>query len=112
MTRGASPAPTSKRTADQIEDEIARTREELAETLGVLADKVNPRLQAARATQAARLKAAALAERGQASARSLLGAVKGLGRDVAQRRPTTLALVGAVALVTAGAIVVVAKHRH
>ena len=49
MASGASSTNGSTRSVEQIEADIARTREELSETLGVLADKVNPRLQAARA---------------------------------------------------------------
>ena len=112
MTRGASPAPTSKRTVEQIEDDIARTREEMTETLGVLADKVNPRLQAARAMQAAKLKAAGFADRARSAVSSVTGSAKGLGHGVTQRNPTTLALVGAVAVLAVGAVVIAAKHRH
>jgi hypothetical protein len=107
MTAGSSPAPP-KRSMDEIEADILRTREEMAETLGVLADKVNPRLQAARAAERAKIKATALTGRAKAAVHSLTDA--GLPGRV--RRPTTIALVVAAAGLAAGAVVLIAKHRH
>jgi hypothetical protein len=111
MSNGASSAPAPTRSVEQIEEDIARTREELSETLGVLADKVNPRLQAARAAESARLKAVTVSERAKVIARSAAESAKGLVGDVSQGKPKAITTVAVVAGVAAGVIALAARHR-
>lgn len=90
----------SKRSADQIEADLARTREELAATIDALADKVSPKLQAARAAEHAKAKAASVSD-----------AAKGFAGNVAHGKPKAIAVVAAVLGLAAGAIVLAAKRR-
>ncbi len=108
------PSDTSsgpKRSADQIEADIAKTRAELAETLEVLADRVNPRLQAARAADLAQATAASVSERARAVTASASTSVKGFADDVADGKPKAIALVAAGAAVVAALVVVTARRR-
>ncbi len=55
MPSDATSAPAKKkRSVAQIEADLAKTREELAATVHELADKVNPKVQAAKAVDRAK----------------------------------------------------------
>jgi ElaB/YqjD/DUF883 family membrane-anchored ribosome-binding protein len=110
MPSDASPE-TPKRSADQIEADLARTREELAETLSALADKVNPKIQAARAAEHTKAHAATVAEIARARAQSATAAAKDFAGDVAHGKPTAIAIVAAIVGIAAGAIAFAAKRR-
>ncbi len=102
---------TPKRSADQIEADLARTREELAATISALAEKVNPKIQRVRAVKYTQAKAASVAESAQAAARSATGAAKGFAGDVAHGKPRAIAVVAVVVGLAAAAIVRAAR-RH
>ena len=111
MPSSASSAPAPERSVEQIEADIARTREELAETLGVLADKVNPKLQAARAAENAKITASSLATRARAAAESASTAAQRFAGDVAKGRPKAVTLAAVVAGLATGAIVLAGRRR-
>ena len=54
MPSDATSAPAKKRSVAQIEADLAKTREELTATVHELADKVNPKAQAALAVERAK----------------------------------------------------------
>lgn len=111
MTGSAATEPAPKRSMEEIEAEIARTREEMAETLGVLADKVNPKLQAARASRRTKEVAGSLAESAKATAHTVSERARRFGKDVSRRKPKALGVVALVAGVAVTAVVVMVKHR-
>lgn len=102
---------TPKRSADQIEEDLARTRDELAATISALAEKVSPTIQGARAAEYAQAKASSVAESTRAAAQSATGAAKGLADDVAHGKPKAIAIVAAVVGLAAAAITLAAKRR-
>ncbi len=102
---------TPKRSADQIEADIARTREELAATISALADKVNPKIQGPRAAQRAQAAVTSATESAQAVARSATDAAKGFANDVTRGKPKAIAIVAVVVGLAAAAITLSVRRR-
>jgi hypothetical protein len=111
MSDSATTGPAPKRSIEEIEADLARTREEMAETLGVLADKVNPKLQAARVSRRTQEVAEGLEETARATANTLGARARRFKRDVSRRKPEALGLLALVAGVAITAVVVMVKHR-
>lgn len=102
---------TPKRSVDQIEADLAITREELAATISALADKVNPTIQMARLAEHTKAHASSVGGDARAKKQSATAGVKAFAADVAHRKPKALAIVAAIVGLTAGAILLAAQRR-
>jgi cell division septum initiation protein DivIVA len=124
----ASPAP---RTAEQIEADLARTREELTQTIDALTDRLDPRKQATHAAESVKAAASTatehladdvteqakhLAETATEQAKHLAetatGRAKHFADDVGDRKPTALVALGIGAAAVVGAIAVLVGRRR
>jgi hypothetical protein len=102
--------PQRQRTVAEIEADLARTRGELAETLDLLKDRMDPRIRAEELAAQAKEKASGVASQARDLAGTASEQAKRFAGDVAARKPRALAVAGAAAAVLAGVIVLVARR--
>jgi hypothetical protein len=78
MSDTTTPAPAPKRSAAEIEDDLARTRDELTDTVNALSARLNPKTQLDNAKATAKATAVDLNEKAMAVADNAAGTVADL----------------------------------
>lgn len=94
---------TAQRSAEEIEADLARTREELTASVDELADKLSPKRQLAEAKE--NIKNAA-----EHSADSAKHAVRGLVTEVKSGNPKVIGIIGGVAVATVVVAVLIRRR--
>lgn len=122
MSDTTAPAPAPKRTAAEIEDDLARTRDELTDTVNALSARLNPKTQLDNAKETAKATAVDLNEKAMALADNAAGTVadlaekaslkgKSLAEDAAAGDVKAVAIITGV-VATAASLVAAAFFRR
>ncbi|WP_127125920.1 DUF3618 domain-containing protein [Georgenia sp. SYP-B2076] len=98
-----------KRTPEEIEADLARTRLELTSTVNELSDKLDPRRQVDAAKDSAKAAAAAAGGRAKAAAAAAGGQAKAFADDLGSGDRKALTVLGAV--LAAGATLIAVARR-